>query len=71
MIAASQQRGEAFTLQDLFDGDPFELGENVTLETLMLELIKDTHIVKSYFAYSIQIDRETVTALPPFNIEVN
>lgn len=63
--------GETLTLQDLFDGDPFNLGEEVTLETLMLELVKDTHTVTSYFAFSIQIDEETAAALLPFNIEVN
>lgn len=62
--------GETLTLQDLFDGDPFVLGEEVTLETLMLELVKDTHTVTSYFAYSIQIDGETATALLPFNINI-
>jgi hypothetical protein len=63
--------GEALTLQDLFDGDPFELGEEVTLETLMLELVKETHTVTSYIAYSIQNHEEIATALLPFNIEVN
>lgn len=63
--------GETLTLQDLFDGDPFELGEAVTLETLMLELVKDTHSTTSYIAYSIQNHEETATALLPFNIEVN
>jgi hypothetical protein len=62
--------GETLTLQDVFDGDPFELGEDVTLETLMLELVKDAHSVTSYFAYSIQINEETATALLPFNIEI-
>jgi hypothetical protein len=63
--------GETLTLQDLFDGDPFDLGEEVTLETLMLELIKDTHTVTSYFTFSIQSDEETAAPLLPFNIEVN
>jgi hypothetical protein len=63
--------GETFTLQNLFDGDPFVLGEEVTLETLMLELVEDTHKVTSYFAYSIQNDEELATALLPFNIEIN
>jgi hypothetical protein len=62
--------GETLTLQDLFDGDPFDLGEEVTLETLMLELIKDTHTVTSYFTFSIQSDEETAAPLLPFNIEV-
>ena len=34
--------GKALTVQDLFDGDPFELGEEVTLETLTLEMVKDS-----------------------------
>jgi hypothetical protein len=63
--------GEALTIQDLFDGNPFEFGEEVTLETLMLELEKDTHTVTSYIAYSIQNHEETATALLPFNIEDN
>jgi hypothetical protein len=62
--------GETLTLQDLFDGDPFVLGEEVTLETLMLELVKDTHTVTSYFAYSIQNYEDTATALLPFNINI-
>ena len=63
--------GETLTLQDIFDGDPFEIGEAVTLDTLMLELVKDTHTVTSYFAYSIKNHENTATALLPFNIEVN
>jgi hypothetical protein len=63
--------GETLTLQDLFDGDPFELGEEVTLETLKLGLVKDTHTVTSYIAYAIQSHEETATALLPFNIEAN
>ena len=62
--------GEKLNLRDLFDGDPFSLGEEATIQTLMLELVKETHAVRSYFAYSIQIDGETATALLPFNIDL-
>ena len=63
--------GETLTLQDLFDGAPFEFGEEMTLKTLKLELVKDTHTVTSYIAYAIQNHEETATALLPFNIEAN
>lgn len=62
--------GETSHIKDLFDGDPFSLGDEAVLETLMLELVKETHTVKSYLAYSIQIGDKTATALQPFNIEV-
>jgi hypothetical protein len=62
--------GETMSIKDLFDGDPFSVGETAVLETLMVEWVKDTHTVTSYFAYAIQIGEETATALQPFNIDV-
>lgn len=61
--------GEKLDIKDLFDGDPFSLGDEAAIQTLMLELVKESHAVRSYFAYSIQIEGETATALLPFNIE--
>jgi hypothetical protein len=62
--------GETTHITDLFDGDPFNLGDEAVLKTLMLKLVKETHTVKSYVAYSIQIEDKTATALQPFNIDV-
>jgi hypothetical protein len=54
---------------DLFDGDPFEIGDTVMLDTLMLKLDKGDHIVTSYLALSISVDDVVATALLPFNVE--
>ncbi len=62
--------GETKNTQDLFDGDPFNIGDEVIIETLKLEVVKETHTVNSYFAYSIQSDETTASALLPVNIEV-
>jgi hypothetical protein len=62
--------GETMSIKDLFDGDPFSVGETAVFETLRVEWVKDTHTVTSYLAYAIQIREETATALQPFNIDV-
>ncbi len=62
--------GETKNTQDLFDGDPFNIGDEVIIETLKLEVVKETHTVNSYFAYSISSDGTTASALLPVNIEV-
>ena len=62
--------GETKNTQDLFDGDPFNIGDEVIIETLKLELVKETHTVNSYFAYSIQSDGTTANALLSVNIKV-
>jgi hypothetical protein len=60
---------EVMNTEELLDGDPFGMGDTMTIETLMVELVKETHTVKSYFAYTIQVDEVKATALLPFNIE--
>lgn len=63
--------GEILNTTELLDNDPFGMGDNMTIETLMVEWVKDTHTVKSYFAYSIQVGDVKASALLPFNIETN
>ena len=62
--------GETINIKDLFDGDPFNVGDEVIIETLKLEIVKETHTVNSYFVYSINRDGTEVNALLPVNIEV-
>jgi hypothetical protein len=62
--------GETKNTKDLFDGDPFNIGDEVIIETLKLEIVKETHTVNSYFAYSINSDGTTANALLPVNVEV-
>ena len=62
--------GATTNAKDLFDGDPFNVGDEVIIETLKLEIVKETHTVNSFFAYSIYSDRTTAIALLPVNIEV-
>ena len=62
--------GETKNTHDMFDGDPFDIGDEVIIETLKLELVKKTHTVNSYFAYSIHSDGTTASAILPVNIEV-
>jgi len=62
--------GVTMNTKDLFDGDPFNVGDVVVIETLKLELVKETHTVNSYFAYSIYSDGTTASALLPVNVEV-
>jgi hypothetical protein len=61
--------GNKLSTQDLLDGEPFRLGDTVYIETLMLELERETHVVTSYLAYSMTVGEEAATALLPFNIE--
>lgn len=60
---------EIMNTTELLDGDPFNVGDAMTIETLVVKLLKETHTVKSYFAYSIKVGEVTATALLPFNIE--
>jgi len=62
--------GEIKNTKDLFDGDPFNIDDEVIIETLKLEIVKETHTVNSYFAYSINSEGTTASALLPVNIEV-
>ena len=62
--------GETKNTKNLFDGDPFNIGDEVIILTLKLEVVKETHTVKSYLAYSIYSDGITATALLPVNIEI-
>jgi hypothetical protein len=61
--------GGALNIKDLFNGQRFSLGDEVTLETLKVEFEGDAYKVKIYFAHSIQTDGQTASALLPFNIE--
>lgn len=61
--------GESLTLQDLFDGEPLGMGEAMTIYTLKLEMTRETHIVTAYFAYEIEVETGTASAILPFNIE--
>jgi hypothetical protein len=61
--------GEVVGTQDLFDGEPFKSGDMVTLETLMLKLEKEDHVITSYLALKISVDTDVATALLPFNVE--
>lgn len=60
---------ETFTAQDIFDGDPYGQGDSVTIYTLKLEMTTETHTVTLYFAYKIEFDGATASAILPFNIE--
>lgn len=62
--------GKTFTSQDLFDGDPYGPGDSVTIFTLMVEMTTETHRVTFYFAYKMEIEGATASAILPFNIEV-
>lgn len=60
--------GEMLDTEGLLDGDPFELGDTMTVKTLMVELLKDTLTVRIYLAYSIDVEGAIATALLPINI---
>ncbi len=60
---------ETYTAQDLFDGDPYGQGDRVTIYTLKVEMTTETHTVTLYFAYKIEFDGATASAILPFNIE--
>jgi len=62
--------GETINTKDLFDGDPFNVGDEVIIETLKLEIVKKAHTVNSYFVYSINRDGTEAIALLPVNVEV-
>jgi hypothetical protein len=63
--------GDILSSQDLLDGTPLGIGDDVILETLKLELDRETHVVTSYLVYAIsnQASDASATALLPFNIE--
>ena len=61
--------GEVLGTLDLFDGEPFDIGDVVKLETLLLKLDKGDHIVTSYLVLSISVGDKVATALLPFNVE--
>ena len=61
--------GEVYTAQDLFDGEPFGAGDGIAVDTLMLEMERESHTVTVYFAYEFEIQGTTVTAVLPFNIQ--
>jgi hypothetical protein len=61
--------GETMTAQELFDGDPIGPGDTVTIKSLKIEVVGETHKVTSYFAYRIEAEEATASAVLPFNIE--
>lgn len=63
--------GEIVNTSELFDGEPLSVGQSqvISLKTLKLELVKDTHMVKAYVAYEILTAGETIKALLPVNIQ--
>ena len=65
--------GQVITTRDLFDGDPLSIGQHqkISLQTLKLELVKNTHTVTAYIAYEIQTEGMVIKALMPVNIETN
>ena len=65
--------GQVFSTQDLFDGEPLSIGQDqeIRLQTLKLELVKDTHTITAYVAYEIHAEGIIIKALMPINIETN
>ncbi len=61
--------GEVYTAQDLFDGEPFGAGDGIAIDALMLVMEKESHKVTVYFAYELEIQGTTATAVLPFNIQ--
>ena len=61
--------GAILTTQDLFDGDPYGLGQSMTLHALKAELVQDTHTITCYVAYKMQINDAVIAAVLPVNIE--
>jgi hypothetical protein len=61
--------GETYTVDDLFDGDPFGLGDLVSIKSLKIEMVRETHSVTLYLAYSLTVEDATASAVLPFNIE--
>jgi hypothetical protein len=61
--------GVTYTVKDLFDGDPFGPGDLVSIETLKVEIARETHSVAMYLAYSVTVEDLTASAVLPFNIE--
>jgi hypothetical protein len=61
--------GEVYTAKDLFDGDPFGVGDEATINSLMMELEEESHTVTVYFTYELEIEGTKATAVIPFNIE--
>ncbi len=61
--------GVTYTVQDLFDGEPFGSGDLISIETLKVEIARETHSVTLYLAYSVTVEDVTASAILPFNIE--
>ena len=61
--------GETMTAKGLFDGEPIGPGDVVTINSLKIEIVGETHKVISYFAYRIEAEGTTASAVLPFNIE--
>jgi hypothetical protein len=60
--------GETTGLPGLFDGEPFQLNDLLTINTLKIQMEQETHTVTAYFAYKIE-GEVAAEAILPFNIE--
>jgi hypothetical protein len=65
--------GQVISTRDLFDGEPLSIGQDqeISLQTLKLELVKNTHTITAYVAYEMQAEGIVIKALTPVNIETN
>ncbi len=61
--------GETYKLHDLFDGDPWGPGDDVSISSLKLEMAKETYTATAYFAYELEVGGAEASAVLPFNIE--
>jgi hypothetical protein len=60
--------GEVYTIEELLDGDPFGIGDYLSIKTLKATLDAESHEVTAYFAFEMGNDT-TARAILPFNIE--
>lgn len=60
--------GKVLTINDLFDGDPFEMGDVLIIHVLTLSYEAENHLVEFHFAYLIEGEEGEAKALTPFNI---
>ena len=60
---------ESMTVQELFNGAPFNFGDGLTISTLKLEMTAENHTVSGFLAYVIEDEKTRAHAILPFNIE--
>ena len=61
--------GVTYGVHDLLEGDPIGPGDSISINTLKVDIDKDTHSVTMYCAYSITVEDLTASAVLPFNVE--